>query len=149
MQAVKKSRIKVSDKRRDSITFMVDGKILDKVDSKFVYKLFIKRKNNAVKILRVSKYVTPDLYISNILNTCICHLMVLDTETREFQFRFLHDILTKKYWLKKWKIIETSTCSFCNQSEEDIHHLIWGCQETQRFWKGVERWLTPTIGQGT
>jgi hypothetical protein len=50
VQAVKQWRIKVSDKHKDSITFMVDGKILDKVDSKFD-KLFVKRKINAVKIL--------------------------------------------------------------------------------------------------
>jgi hypothetical protein len=57
-----------------------------------------------------------------------------------------HFITWYSYWLKKWKIIETSTCSFCSQSEEDIHHPFWGCQETQKFWKDVERWHTPTIG---
>ena len=52
----------------------------------------------------------------------------LDTKTREFQFKFLHDVLINNYWLKKWNLAETDLCTFCMSATEDIFHLFWQCE---------------------
>ena len=36
----------------------------------------------------------------------------IDTKTREFQFKFLHDILANNYWLRKWNIAESDNVSY-------------------------------------
>ena len=58
----------------------------------------------------------------------------LDTKTREFQFKFLHDILVNNFWLKKWNLAETDNCTFCKDAREDIIHLFWDCEHVQTFW---------------
>ena len=58
----------------------------------------------------------------------------IDTKTREFQFKFLHDLLANNYWLKKWNKAESDKCIFCGNSTENIRHLFWECVHTQTFW---------------
>ena len=57
---------------------------------------------------------------------------VMDTATRVFQFKFLHDILVNNYWLCKWKIKNDSWCDFCHECVEDINHMFWNCMCTRK-----------------
>jgi hypothetical protein len=58
----------------------------------------------------------------------------IDTKTREFLFKFLHDILANNYWLHKWKLADTDQCTFCKTSRETTLHLFWHCEFSQSFW---------------
>ena len=58
----------------------------------------------------------------------------IDTKTREFEFKFLHDVLVNIFWLKKWSLAATDECSFCKTSSETILHLFWHCECSQTFW---------------
>ena len=59
---------------------------------------------------------------------------VIDTATRVFQFKFLHDILVNNYWLCKWNITDNSLCDFCGELVEDLDHMYWNCVHVKRFW---------------
>jgi hypothetical protein len=77
-------------------------------------------------VLRVAKYVNPnELLKKEIFSTC--HKIAQDIRTRNFQFKFLHDIVPNNYWLKKWQITETDICTFCTIQQETTDHLFWLC----------------------
>jgi hypothetical protein len=70
----------------------------------------------------------------------------MDTKTKDFQYRFIHDILSNKYWLHKWKVKESAECTYCNSESETIEHLFWSCDQSQLFWNGVANVLLETRG---
>ena len=43
--------------------------------------------------------------------------------------------------LFKMKISDTDKCTFCNEEEETIEHLLTTCKYTLPFWKKVIKWL--------
>lgn len=59
----------------------------------------------------------------------------IDTKTKDFQYRFIHDLLSNKYWLHKWGIKDTAACYYCNNEEENIVHMFWSCPKTRQFWQ--------------
>jgi hypothetical protein len=72
----------------------------------------------------------------------------MDTKTKDFQYRFIHDILSNKYWLHKWKVKESAECTYCNHHSESetIEHLFWSCDQSQLFWNGVSNVLLEARG---
>ena len=58
-----------------------------------------------------------------------------DTKLRWLQFRILHSILTTNRSVSKYNTNQSDKCSFCRESSETIHHLIWKCPKVQFFWK--------------
>ena len=73
----------------------------------------------------------------------------LDTKTREFKFKFLHDVLVNNFWLRKWSLEENNLCTFCNLMREDILHLFWHCEYVQTFWHDFEEIYGRIIPENT
>lgn len=59
---------------------------------------------------------------------------LLDSKSKDFQYRFLHDVVINRYWLEKWKIIDTNLCRLCKSDIENITHMFWKCEFVQEFW---------------
>ena len=57
----------------------------------------------------------------------------LDTKLKEFQYKFVHDILVNNYWLHKWNIRSNDICDLCNKEKEDILHMFWRCDKINNF----------------
>ena len=68
--------------------------------------------------------------------------MSVNVKTREFQYKFLNDLLPTNYWLHKWKIRENNTCTFCETQVETLEHLFYDCVYVQRLWKSVQLWYS-------
>jgi len=105
--------------------------ILCEVTSRQIYSLLHEDKYGIeVCKPRISKYLTEDiewsLYFTNLQ-------YIQDTKSREFQFKFLHDIHVNKYWLYKWGIKDSDICDYCNIHKEDISHMFWECQNMHAF----------------
>ena len=62
------------------------------------------------------------------------------TKAREFQYKFLQDILVNDYWLFKWKIKESGLCQICRLSTDNIKHIFWDCTCTKHFWEQFTEW---------
>ena len=62
------------------------------------------------------------------------------TKAREFQYKFLQDILVNDYWLFKWKIKESGLCQICRHSTDNIKHIFWDCTCTKNFWEQFLEW---------
>lgn len=125
-------------KKTDRTTFLVQNTPLEKISSKSLYNSFSPQIENNVEV-RVSKYVESSYNFKEIFY--ICHHMTTDTKSKEFQFRFLYDILVNNYWLKKWKIKQTNECTFCKTSEGNIFHIFWECSHIRTFWNNLNREL--------
>ena len=66
-------------------------------------------------------------------------------EIRSFIYNFnMRNIVTRKY-LHKVKIIDASNCLKCNK-EEDLLHLFWSCDSTNKLWFDLNDWLTSILG---
>ena len=59
---------------------------------------------------------------------------------RYFQYKILNRILKMKRQVAKWKEI-SPLCTFCQEKEETFLHLLWQCNETQKMWKLLQKWI--------
>lgn len=106
----------------------------DAVTSRQIYDILLNLKyDDSVYVPRISKYVE---LIGNQTWGDIFEIVhsSIDIKTRDFQYRFIHDILTNNYWLKQWKIRENASCTFCNDDVENIGYLFWYCDTVNQFW---------------
>ena len=62
------------------------------------------------------------------------------TKAKEFQYKFLQDILVNDYWLFKWKIKESGLGQICRLSTDNIKHIFWDCTCTKHFWEQFTEW---------
>lgn len=60
--------------------------------------------------------------------------VVLDTKSREFQYKILNRYLTTNSFLHKIGLIASPLCSFCHAESESLEHLFISCSFTQSFW---------------
>lgn len=68
------------------------------------------------------------------------YTMSVDTKAKEFQYKFLNDILATNYWLHKWKITSTDMCTFCANESEILQQLFWECKWARELWYNIEVW---------
>ena len=148
IKAIKKTKLHLlpHHNQEEEAHLKIEDTDLSKMESQFIYKYF-KKKSSTVAgdefIPRSFKYVTPDQNLKDIFT--ICHRMVVDTKTKEFQFKFVHDILVNNYWLEKWKVKDSNLCTFCNRAEENSYHLFWNCDYVKEFWTDIKNWLQNKI----
>ena len=55
------------------------------------------------------------------------------TKLRDYQFRLYHKKIPTNKELKKWKIVNSSVCNFCNE-EDNIEHFLFECQVIKTLW---------------
>jgi len=89
-----------------------------------------------VAVPKVSKYM-QDANI-NWGNVFKIAQMPIDVRTRDYQYRFLNDILVNNYWLYKWKLRDDNLCTFCKSSVENIVHMFWECEFVFKFWTDLQ-----------
>jgi len=114
------------------VKFQITETDIEQCNSKFMYNTIVNGENN-VCIGRSNKHVKEVNEWQQIYTRPM--RMIQDVKTRDFQYRFLHDILVNKYWLYKWKIVDNNVCRLCKQCTEDLLHLFWDCEITKQFWK--------------
>lgn len=120
---------------KDDMNYYVLGKNVHKCTSKHIY--YVASKSNEMYVGRAANYVKDSLHNVSLDWEEIYtrpKRLIQDVRTREFQFRFLHDILINKYWLNKWKIVTNNACRWCQQGTEDILHIFWECEAAKKFW---------------
>lgn len=116
--------------------------MLPKCNSKMIYqKLLEKKTGNHLQVPRISKYMddTDNIDWSSIFirgNKTPC-----DTKTKDFQYRFVQDLLSNQYWLHKWRIADSALCKYCNLNEETISHMFWECVNVQQFFRDFVKFL--------
>ena len=111
--------------------------------SKFIYRLLL---NSEIHMkptnqMKIDSRCIDTLDWENIYSGIYC--TTLDTYSRQFQFRIVHNYICVNNNLKKWKIIDTDRCSYCFIGKESVEHIfvhvVMQLHSTERFRNGV--WL--------
>jgi hypothetical protein len=131
------------------LAFANKGPLLE-VDSKTIYSELLKVKTGAhVCEPNIVKYFIEPVHWSDIFHRA--NKVPIDTKMKEFQYRFLYDLLANNYWLHKWKIKQSASCLYCTTTNqvENILHMFWECELTQQFWNEVSMFCRANMGDVT
>ena len=69
-----------------------------------------------------------------------------DTRIQYFQYKVLLRILTTNSKLFQYKMRANDLCTFCNEHQESIIHLLWECTYSQEVWKKSIDWILNKTG---
>ena len=71
----------------------------------------------------------------------LVYFVSIDSYTRYFQFKILHDYIHVNEKLKKWQIIDSNRCSYCFIETETIYHLFVQCSYAVTLYNNIKHWL--------
>ena len=60
--------------------------------------------------------------------------VLIDTKSREFQYKILNRYLTTNSFLHKIGLIASPLCTFCGLESESLERLLITCSFTSDFW---------------
>ena len=123
------------ESKANTFMFTINGKNIEHTTSKDIYcYLTTITYGDDVSIPRAAKYLENTDQIDWEKVYIRPSKLILDVRTRDFQFRFLHDLLVNQYWLHKWKIKENNVCCLCGNDVENISHRFYDCTYIMVFW---------------
>ncbi len=53
------------------------------------------------------------------------HTFLLTNKVKEISYKIIHKFYPAKHYMKKFKSDISSSCSFCDDSDETVVHLFW------------------------
>ena len=130
---------------RYEIMLSLNGQLLlEKAYSKIVYEELRDRMvTPPTAQLNFNAYFVYDtLEFKKIYN--LPYRVILDTKTRESQYKLLNRCLVTNAFLTflcKIGTIPSPACSLCGESDESIEHLFPSCHYSKNFWAAVIKWL--------
>ena len=60
------------------------------------------------------------------------------TKLRNFQCRLLHNKIFCNNILVHWGKVKSPNCETCNETKQDIKHLLYDCVNSRKIWKSIE-----------
>ena len=127
--------------QKDKILISDDLTPLTKLTHKSVY-LELTSKINSVPTAQ--KRFINDYHNANLIGKSIYELplkVTVEIRTRQFQYKLFHRTLYFNKALFKMNIADTNKCTFCNDSDETIAHVMFQCTHSLSFWNDVVDWL--------
>ena len=137
--------------KTEDIVYNTPKYLIDKLDNektklnKIAYKILIKRKrpNNPKYQLKWS--IPENLNWENIHRQPF-HVTIY-TKLREFQYKYLMNIIPNNAFLYKCKIVNSNLCDFCNMFIDSSQHMFWECNFIQTFWTDIQNFLTIKLSR--
>ena len=71
--------------------------------------------------------------------------VTLDTNLRMFQYKLLNNVLYLNNMLFRFKKVDSPLCSYCNEEEETLHHLLHSCLKTKQLWNKLRQYFAQFI----
>ena len=73
------------------------------------------------------------------------HSVAFEPYVKAFQYKVLNSILFTNVRLYKIGFKDSDLCSFCKTEPENLHHLLFLCNQSRLFWSTFEQyWLSLT-----
>jgi len=124
-------------------TLVIGTKQFLECTAKDIYMHICEKKGeNTLTIPRIANYVS----ISDSLGWENVYMypfqFLTDSKSKEFQYKFLHDVVVNRYWLDKWKLVDTNLCRLCEQKIENIDHMFWSCVFVEKFWNNFNDYMS-------
>ena len=121
------------------ITVSGTVKEIDNLDSKEIYSVCVNHQCEypTKRVMFEKKY-------GNIFNwnkVCLnIYKTSIDPHSRIFQFKIVHDILPTNYKLYRWKVKDSSRCSYCFLENETCEHLFSECHTAITLYSNITNW---------
>ena len=136
--------VSVIDPFPNTPTIMMEGDnlvpILD-ASCKHIYQLFLQKK----QIPPTAKQKLTDKYPNTAINWqrvySLAFQTTLESKIREFQYKILNCIVFTNEKLSRIGLVESPSCTFCQEVAESVEHLLFSCKISSDFWKHVLSWL--------
>ena len=80
------------------------------------WHILMMRTGSGVTVSRIAKYIENPGCVDWSKVYSWANKVLIDTKTKEFQYKFVHDLLSNRHWLKKWKIVDSETCFYCKST---------------------------------
>ena len=109
--------------------------------SKQIYQFFLRKKQipPTAKQKLTNKY--PNTVISWQKVYSLAFQTTLESKIREFQYKILNCIVFTNKKLSRIGLVESPSCTFCQEAAESVEHLLFSCKISSDFWKHVLSWL--------
>ena len=60
---------------------------------------------------------------------------------RYFQYKVLNRILTTNVKVAKWNKEISPLCTFCQQAQETVIHILIKCKHISKLWENLRKWI--------
>ena len=117
---------------------------LSKVTSKLLYNKFKTKKQTPPSAQSKMKNKYPQLVVEWKKIYSLPLTVTVETKLREFQYKILKDIVYTNDKLFRFKMIESPLCTFCQEEDESLEHLLFHCTITKNFWLSFLSWINKT-----
>ena len=77
----------------------------------------------------------------------ICFKVTKDSSIQWLQYRTLHRLLPVKAYLKKAKLVDNDTCTFCKSEVETIEHIFTSCPTVLAIWNSLSMHIYNTVSK--
>ena len=125
------------------------GILLDNMTGKDIYTNLIIRTGSGVTVSKIAKYIENSESVDWSKVYSWANKVPIGAKTKEFQYKFVNDLLSNRYWLKKWKEADSATRCYCKAHDENIIHMVWICSHTKQFWKDFTDFCSRNIRDTT
>ena len=71
--------------------------------------------------------------------------VTMDSESRNFQYCVLNNIVYLNEQLFKINLSDNPYCSFCKSSYENVIHMFSECNVFQKIWSKLREWFSPEL----
>jgi len=129
-----------------AVTFVIGSKDIFQSTTKDIC-MCINEKNgrNTVTIPRIGNYISAHEETDWETIYTYPFKYLIDTKSKDFQYKFLHDVIVNMYWLEKWKISDTNLCRLCHKEVEKVDHMFWTCELVMPFWDHFNDYMEPKV----
>ena len=115
---------------------------LSKVTSKLLYNKFKSKKQTPPSAQSKMKNKYPQLVVEWKKIYSLPFTVTVETKLGEFQYKILNDIVYTNDKLFRFKMIESPLCTFCQEEDESLEHLLFHCTITKNFWLSFLSWIS-------
>ena len=111
---------------------------IDKLSSNSIYTVLCDNQTVQCKSqLKFSK-LTHEFEWHDVCN--LISLVTIDTYTKYFQFKVIHNYLSVNSKLKLWQVADSNRCSYCFIESETVEHLCVECSLAVTFYNTLKHW---------
>ena len=75
----------------------------------------------------------------------LTQILTKNTSLRTFQYKVLNNVLYLNFKLFQFKVSTTSLCSYCNQHDETVQHLLSKCNKVISLWTEIKFYFANDI----
>ena len=91
------------------------------------------------------KTLFPHLNLERKLSYLLPQILTKNTSLRAFQHKVLNIVLHLNFKLFQFKVSTTSLCSYCNQHDETVQHLLSKCNKVISLWTEIKFYFANDI----